>query len=611
VSNADAKGQAVSAPAVVASRNTKITLGMVGLILVVIAATAGITTALVIGLALLGTPLFAIMGGASELAWLMHRDAAYHHLRYIAPTVLDERFADSPILVTIPLFTFVGYVMAESKTPDRIVRASAAFFGWMPGGLAIVCIVASAFFTTLTGGSGVTIVAIGGLLYPALRKQGYSDSFSLGLVTTGGSLGLLLPPSLPILVYSLVAGIDFNKTFKAGLIPGFMVMAMLGIYAAYVGKRDGVKLSKPNLKEMAGAFWMLKWELLIPVIILGGLASGLTSLDESAGLAALYTLGIEVWIYKDLNLKKDLPRIAKASMALAGAVILILAMANALINYVIQEAIPGKVLGFMLELGLTETWQFLIVMNIFLLILGMLMDGFSAILVAVPLILPFAARFTLGPFHLAMIFLLNLEIAYCCPPLGLNLFISSFRFSRPVVSLYRVVVPFAGILALALLLVSYIPFLSNVTVRGDIAKARAIAEQNHAPPREAWQMECVQEDTTNPQPCTDADKKRWPKGQEPEDTTTPVAQEVVDAGAAPDDSDDALLKAMAGGSSDAGSAAPANSAESDDDLLKQMENAGKDSGAAPTTSASAAPTASGPPKSADDLLLEEMMGGKK
>ncbi|MGH7281248.1 MAG: TRAP transporter large permease subunit, partial [Polyangiaceae bacterium] len=249
------------------AKASRITLAAVGALIVVLAATAGITVAIVILLALLGTPLFAIMGGASELAWLMHHDATYHHLRYIAPTVLDERFADSPILVTIPLFTFVGYVMAESKTPDRIVRASAAFFGWMPGGLAIVCIVASAFFTTLTGGSGVTIVAIGGLLYPALRKQGYSDAFSLGLVTTGGSLGLLLPPSLPILVYSLVAGIDFNKTFKAGLVPGFLVMAMLGVYAAYVGKREGVKLQKPKLKEMAGAFWMLKWELLIPVII--------------------------------------------------------------------------------------------------------------------------------------------------------------------------------------------------------------------------------------------------------------------------------------------------------------------------------------------------------
>ncbi|MGH7283768.1 MAG: TRAP transporter large permease subunit, partial [Polyangiaceae bacterium] len=279
-----------------------------------------------------------------------------------------------------------------------------------------------------------------------------------------------------------------------------------------------------------------------------------------------------------------------------------------LINYVIQEAIPAKVLGYMLELGLTQTWQFLIVMNIFLLVLGMLMDGFSAILVAVPLILPFAARFTLGPFHLAMIFLLNLEIAYCCPPLGLNLFISSFRFNRPVVSLYRVVLPFAGILTLALILVSYVPFLSDVTIRGDIARARAAAEQNHAPPRESWLMECVQEDTTNPLPCTDADKKRWPNGQEAtteDNTTAPVAEE--DAGTGDNAADDALLQMMAGGDGGAATNGDNGGGTSDDDLLKQMENAGKDAGAAAPTPS----TSSTAKKSADDLLLEEMMGGKK
>jgi C4-dicarboxylate transporter DctM subunit len=493
-----------------ASFGERLGLAGLGVAILAIGAFGGVIAAVVVGLALLGTPLFAILGGASELAWLMHPDSTQHFLNRIAPTVLDEeRFAGSPILVTIPLFTFVGYVMAESKTPDRIVRAARAFFGWLPGGLAIVSILASAFFTTLTGGSGVTIVAIGGLLYPALRKQGYSDSFSLGLVTTGGSLGLLLPPSLPILVYSLVAGIDFNKTFKAGLIPGFLVMAMLGAYAAWVGRREHVTLESPRLSEMGKALWFLKWELFIPVIILGGLATGLTELDESAGLAAFYTLLIEVYVYKDLSLKRDLPRIAKASMGLAGAVILILAMANALINYVIQQSIPETVLDAILKLGLSKTWQFLIVMNIFLLLLGMLMDGFSAILVAVPLILPFAARFTLGPFHLAMIFLLNLEIAYCCPPLGLNLFISSFRFNRPVVTLYRVVLPFVGILAGALALVSYVPLLSNVLVRGDIALARAGAAKEGGPPREAWRLECVQENPSDPLPCSPADKEAY------------------------------------------------------------------------------------------------------
>ena len=546
----------------------KVGLSLVATLVVGVGIAGGVIAAAVVALALLGAPLFAIMGGASELAWLLHPDAAQHFLNRIAPTVLDEeRFAGSPILVTIPLFTFVGYLMAESKTPDRIVRASRAVFGWIPGGLAIVCIVASAFFTTLTGGSGVTIVAIGGLLYPALRKQGYSDAFALGLVTTGGSLGLLLPPSLPILVYSLVAGIDFNKTFKAGLVPGLLVMVLLGIYSAYVGKRENVRLESPRLGEAGRALWTLKWELLTPVIILGGLASGLTELDESAGLAALYTLIIEVFVYKDLSFKKDLPRIAKASMGLAGAVILILAMANALINYVIQQAIPTHVLDAMLRLGLSETWQFLIVMNVFLLVLGMLMDGFSAILVAVPLILPFAARFTLGPFHLAMIFLLNLEIAYCCPPLGLNLFISSFRFSRPVVSLYRVVLPFTAILAAALVLVSYVPAISNVLVAGDLKAARAKASALGTVPREVWLLECVQEDRSNPQPCTAEDRRRWPHGE------IPAVVAPTKATAKPGEGeDDALLQKMMGaGAKDAGKPPPlAPAVDDEEELLRKM-----------------------------------------
>ena len=545
----------------------------------------GWAAALIGMLALLGTPLFAIMGGTSQLAWLLHPD--YGHLRFIAPTVLDERFAGSPILVTIPLFTFVGYLMAESKTPDRIVRASRAALGWMPGGLAMVCIVASTFFTTLTGGSGVTIVAIGGLLYPALRKQGYPDKFSLGLVTTGGSLGLLLPPSLPILIYALIAGIDYGKAFKAGLIPGFMIMGLLAIYSVYIGIRERVPREPFDLKECGRALWHLKWELLIPVIILGGLATGLTGLDESAAITALYTLIIEAYVYKDISLKKDLPRIAKSSMSLAGAVILILAMANALINYVIQEEIPGKVLHMMEGLGLTETWQFLIVLNIFLLVLGMVMDGFSAILVAVPLVLPFAAKFQLHPFHMAMMFLLNLEIAFCCPPLGLNLFISSFRFNRPVVSLYRIVVPFLGILTFGLLLVMYVPKISTILIDPDIRAARAEAEKYNSPPREAWLLECVQNDRNNPLPCSEEDKKKWgPSGTgvpvETESEFRPVAHEGEGT-----DPDEDLLKQMMGGS-DEGS--------DDDALLREMLGGG-------------ATENEGTKLSDDEALLKEMLGG--
>jgi tripartite ATP-independent transporter DctM subunit len=532
----------------------------------------------------------------------MHDNPALRYLRFIAPNVLDERFAGSPILVTIPLFTFVGYLMAESKTPDRIVRASAAFFGWMPGGLAMVCIVASAFFTTLTGGSGVTIVAIGGLLYPALRKQGYPDRYALGLVTVGGSLGLLLPPSLPILVYALVAGIDFNATFKAGLIPGLLIMVLLGLQAAYVGTKHKVERTKPSLREMGAALWLLKWELGVPVVILGGLGTGLTGLDESAALTALYTLCIEVFVYKDLSLKKDLPRIAKSSMSLAGAIIMILAMANALINFVIDQQVPARVLDFMLGLGLTETWQFLVVLNIFLLAIGMLMEGFSAILVAVPLILPFAARFNLHPFHLAMMFLLNLELAYCAPPLGLNLFISSFRFERPLVSLYRIVLPFTAILGFALALVMYIPKLSTVLIDGDIHRAYATAEKNKEVPREAWLLQCVQEDRSNPLPCTPADKAKFgADGQtnpyiEAEPTPTAPAGGAGGDEPKPDSGEgqdmDELMRQMMGDDA-GGKTAPA--APTEDELFKQMMGDDKGDKAAPTG-----------PKTEDELFKEMM-----
>jgi C4-dicarboxylate transporter, DctM subunit len=560
---------------------------------------------LVIGLALLGTPLFAVMGGSSELLWLTHHDATQHFLRRIAPNVMEERFADSPILVTIPLFTFVGYLMAESKAPDRIVRAASAFFGWLPGGLAMVCIVASAFFTTLTGGSGVTIVAIGGLLYPALRKQGYPDGYSLGLVTTGGSLGLLLPPSLPILVYALVAGIDFNAAFKAGIIPGVMIMALLGVHAAYIGNKYKVPRSRPRLGEMGAALWLLKWELGVPVVILGGLGTHLTSLDESAALAALYTIVVEFFVHKDLEVKKDLPRVAKASMILAGAIILILSMANALINYVVNERIPAHVLDFMLSLGLTETWQFLVVLNVFLVIIGMLMEGFSAILVAVPLILPFAARFHLHPFHLAMMFLLNLELAYCAPPLGLNLFIASFRFDKPLLQLYRIVLPFTGILAVGLFLVMYVPKLSTVLVDADIRKAYALAESRKEVPRDAWLMQCVQEDRSNPIPCTEADKITFGKDgttnpyleTKPAPTTTAAPE-----GSGKADADD-LMKQMMGEDKPKNEGDKAK--QEADDLMRQMM--GESPSAKPP--ASAAPSAK--PLDPNEELMKEMMGEKK
>lgn len=593
----------------------------------------GRTTGAFVLLAFLGIPLFALMGGGASVAWLTIDDPTRQFVRFIAGDVLQDKFAGSPILVTIPLFTFVGYLMAESKTPERIVRASRAFFGWMPGGLAIVCICASAFFTTLTGASGVTIVAIGGLLYPALRQQKYPDDFSLGLVTTGGSLGLLLPPSLPILVYSLVAAVPINETFKAGLLPGFLVMVVLGIYSAYVGIKAKLPTTPLDLKEMGASLWLIKWEMLVPVIILGGLATGFTGLDESAAITALYTLVIEVWVYKDLDLKKDLPRIARNSMSLAGAVILILAMANSLMNYVDFVRVPEHLLHWLeAHTSLDTSWKFLIGLNIFLLVIGMLMDGFSAILVSVPLIIPIATTFRMNPFHLGMIFLLNLEIAYVCPPLGLNLYISSFRFERPVVSLYKIVLPFVGLLVICLGLVTYIPristFLLEKQVETERQKDLKSIEDCERPTFEYDRLQCVQSDPLNRKPCDgrselvhclaastndsdDADyqtycvnayqktcvqnawkdkfrdevcgtpwAERWSSNKGRCNAKNGVAPPAPAGSAAPAGSgdpsgidEDELLKSMLGGGAPSGSAAPAPSGSApagEDDLLKDM-----------------------------------------
>jgi tripartite ATP-independent transporter DctM subunit len=515
---------------------------------------------LVLALAAIGTPLFALLGGTGELAVLLHPES---HLRFLTSEVMSEHFAGSPILVTIPLFTFVGYILAEAKTPDRLVRGARTMLGWLPGGLAIVCVIASAIFTVLTGGSGVTIIAIGGLLYPALRKQNYSEKFSLGLVTTGGSVGLLLPYSLPLLVYSLVAHVDYRAAFKAVLLPGGLVILLLSVYAAFIARKEGVKREPPQLKEAAAAIWDLKWELGIPVLLVIGLGTGLAGIDESAALVALYVLIIEFFVYKDLDWKKDLPRIAKSSMSLAGGIILILTMANVLMSYVIEQKIPSQILELMVKIGIEHRWQFLLVLNVFLVILGMIMEGFSAILVAVPLIIPFVADLgerhpdeAMSPMQLAMIFLLNLEIAYCVPPLGLNLFISSFRFNKPVTQLYKVVMPFAGILLAALLIVSYVPSVSTVLVKGEIAQVRKDAEdeiKRGDPPsslRQAWILECVQNDPVNPQPCSVEERQKYPQGNiNPiivapagsssaapggEEPSAPPGEEDVDGGCNPD-----------------------------------------------------------------------------
>ena len=588
-------------------KTARITFGVIGAVVAVMGVIGGALAALIAALALLGTPLFAILGGVSELAWLTHADPEQQLLRRLAPDIFGSRFAGSPILTTIPLFTFVGYLMAESKTPERLVRAATSWVGWLPGGLAIVCVVASAVFTLFTGGSGVTIIAVGGLLLPALKGRGYSDKFAVGLVTTGGSLGLLLPYARPLLVYAMVTGLDFQLVNKAVILPGAFVLLMFVLYSAYIGVKEKIPRTPFDAKEAAAATWAFKWEMGVFVLLYVGITSTLTEIDEAAGLVALYTLCIECFVYKDLSIKKDIVRIAKSSMALAGAVILILAMANALTNYVVDQHLPDRVLEWMLKLGLDKTWQFLIVMNLFLLVLGMIMDGFSAILVAVPLVLPFAAHFGLGPFHVAIMFVLNLELAFSCPPLGLNLFISSFRFNRPVVSLYKIALPFVGLLALALITITYVPSISNYLVLSDIQGWRDRAEKENRTPREAWKLECVQADPSNPLPCSEADKKKYPKGQMPE--TAATAAPVIDAGAPTTTEDEDLEALIKGGEAGAPKMKPVPGQESDEDLEALIKGGtAKDAGEADGAPSKPAPK---PGQESDDDLLEMIKGNKK
>ena len=404
-------------------------------------------------LALYGTPLFVILGGIALLS--------FHLLEIDTAAVIVEmyRIANAPTLLAIPLFTFAGYLLAESNSPKRLVNLANALFGWMPGGLAIVALVTCAFFTAFTGASGVTIVALGGLLYPILRKDGYPEKFSLGLLTSSGSLGLLFPPSLPIILYGLVAKISIDQLFLAGIIPGIILIILLSLFSVRKGLVSHVPKTTFSRKNLLKAGRAAIWEIPLPFIIIGGIYSGTFTATEAAAITAFYVLVIEVFIHRDLNLFKDVPQIMKESMLLVGGILVILGTAMGLTNFLIDEEIPMKILDFM-RTFISSKILFLIMLNIFLIIVGCLMDIFSAIIVVVPLIVPIAKEFGVDPIHLGVIFLTNLEIGYSTPPVGLNLFISSFRFNKPVVKLYNAALPFLAILIIALLIITYVPQLS-------------------------------------------------------------------------------------------------------------------------------------------------------
>ncbi len=403
--------------------------------------------------ALLGTPLFIIIAFLALFA--------FHSVDIDSSAIMVEmyRLASTPVLLAIPLFTYTGYVLAESGAPKRFTKLSNAFLGGLPAGLAMVTLVSCAFFTAFTGASGVTIIALGGLLYPILLKDGYGKRFSLGLMTSSGSLGLLFPPSLPLILYGIVSKAPVDKLFIAGIIPGSLMIFIVALYSVWKKRGGGVTQHDTSTSAKWEAFKESAWELPLPVMILGGIYGGYTTVTEAAAVSAFYVTMVATVIKKDLGFFQEIPKIMRDSMVLVGGILIILGMAMGLTNYLIDEEVPMKILAFMREY-IDSKITFLICLNLFLLVVGCMMDIFSATMVVVPLIIPIAESFGVNIIHLGIIFLTNLEIGYSTPPVGINLFIASSRLEEPVVTLYRATLPFIGLRMIGLMMVTYIPALS-------------------------------------------------------------------------------------------------------------------------------------------------------
>jgi tripartite ATP-independent transporter DctM subunit len=410
-------------------------------------------------LAILGAPLFAIIA-ASALIGFARADI---DLMVVAMEIF--RVSEIPVLIAIPLFTFAGYLLGESRAPQRLVRVTNVLLGWMPGGLAVVGLVVCSLFTAFTGASGVTIIAMGALLYPALATAGYREQFNLGLITTSGSLGLLFAPSLPLILYGVIAEQSVDDLFVAGILPGVLMIVLLSLYCMREGTfvRARIDLQRFDRREAWAAIRESIWEIPLPVIVLGGVYGGLFAVSEAAVVTLIYVFVVEVLIYRDIPFKR-LPQVMRDSMVLVGGILIILGVSLASTNLMIDQQVPSRLFEW-ITAHISSKLGFLILLNLFLLALGMMLDIFSALVLVVPLILPIAAGYGIDPIHLGMIFLANMQIGYCTPPVGMNLFIASYRFDRPVVLLYRAAIPFLLILLATVLIITYWPWLSLALVR--------------------------------------------------------------------------------------------------------------------------------------------------
>ena len=400
-----------------------------------------------------GTPIFIGLGGLAILFFW----SDYTPISAISAETY--RIVVSPSLPTIPLFTLAGYILAESRASERMLQLFRTAFGWLPGGTPVVIVLLCGFFTALTGGSGVTILALGGLLFPLLRKEGYSELFSLGLITMAGSLGLLFPPSLPLIIYGVTALVSIKDLFIGALIPGIILSVAVAGYSIFQGYAQHVERQPFNLKQIWAELKNSYWEVIIPLLILYGVFGGYTTLVETSSIAVIYIFIVEVFVYKDLSIR-DMPRIIIDCATLIGGVLIILGVAMGLTSYIVDAQIPMLLMEWVKE-TITSKYVFLLLLNILLLVVGCLMDIFSAIIIVVPLIIPLLGLFPdIHPVHLAVIFIANLELGYLTPPVGMNLFLSAYRFDKDMPVVYKATLPFFLLSLIVVLAITYIPILS-------------------------------------------------------------------------------------------------------------------------------------------------------
>jgi C4-dicarboxylate transporter DctM subunit len=399
---------------------------------------------------LFGLPIFAWIGGIA-LVLFMAEDISIS-----AISVETYRIVASPVLPTIPLFTLAGYMLAEGGASKRIVELFKHLLGWLPAGPAIATVFVCTFFTTFTGASGVTILAVGGLLLPVLLASGFNKSFSIGLVTATGSLGLLFPPALPIIFYGVISHTPINQLFLAGVVPGLLLLSAISIFAWY--RSSTMQIRKIPFEKHAAwqAILNAKWEILIPFIALGGIFSGIMTLVETAAAVAVYILFIGIVLHKDIQIGGNLVGIFVKSAALLGGILIILSVSMGFTNYLVDAEIPSRASEWVAS-NIDSKLTFLLILNLFLLLVGCIMDIFSAIMVVVPIIIPIANIFGVDPLHLGIIFLANLELGYLTPPVGMNLFLSAIRFERPLPQVYRDTLPFFILLFFMVLIITYVP----------------------------------------------------------------------------------------------------------------------------------------------------------